>query len=118
MIDKAKWLHALHIDDHRERFHQYGDSLVLQDWLALDRTAAANKRTLYAFMRTTLDFNVSGLVFIRFFDYGWIMTVGWVFLGISVLLGGYGIARYFQVKKHYQKFLQNSPKPKALHPAP
>ncbi|MDD2748975.1 MULTISPECIES: hypothetical protein [Acidithiobacillus] len=32
--------------------------------------------------------------------------------------GGYWIARYFQVKKHDQKFLQDSPKPKALHPAP
>ncbi|MBU2743284.1 DUF202 domain-containing protein [Acidithiobacillus thiooxidans] len=114
-MDKVKWLHALHIDDHRERLHKYRDSLILQDWLALDRTAAANKRTLYAFMRTTLDFNVSGLVFIRFFDYGWIMTVGWIFLGISVLLGGYGLTRYFEVKKHYWKFLRESPKPKVLN---
>ncbi len=95
-------MNRLHIDRHREQFHRY-NSVIFKDRLALDRTAAANKRTLYAFMRTTLDFNVSGLVFIRFFNYEWIMLIGWAFLVISVILGGYGIARYFQVKRHYLK---------------
>lgn len=99
---------ALHADRHRDHFHRY-PKMIFKDWLALDRTVAANKRTLYAFMRTTIDFNVSGLVFIRFFDYPWIRAVGWAFLGISVLLGGYGLARYFQVKKHYLSLLEHTP---------
>lgn len=103
------WLDALHMDVHRRYFHCYQKKdLVLQDWLAMDRTVAANKRTLYAFMRTTLDFNVTGLIFIRFFKYGWIIGIGGFFLLISILLGGYALARYFRVKSHYQKFLRES----------
>lgn len=98
----------LHIDEHREYFHQYSkEDLVRQDWLALDRTAAANKRTLYAFMRTTIDFNVAGLIFVRFFSYPWIMAVGVVFILISVVLGGYALSRFYQVHRHYQRFLRN-----------
>lgn len=93
--------HALHTDQHREHFHKTRDPFILKDGLALDRTAAANKRTLYAFMRTTLDFAVSGLVFTHFFGYTWIMVTGWIFLMIAVALGSYGVIRYYHVKQHY-----------------
>lgn len=74
------WLDALHMDVHRRYFHCYQKKdLVLQDWLAMDRTVAANKRTLYAFMRTTLDFNVTGLIFIRFLNMVGLLVLG-VFL--------------------------------------
>lgn len=94
-----------HLDAHRHHFHQYPKKkLVLRDWLALDRTAAANRRTFYSFLRTTLDFNIAGLVLIRFFDYAWIIAVGAVFVGISVLLAAYALYRFQTVRSHYFRF--------------
>ncbi|MBU2842821.1 DUF202 domain-containing protein [Acidithiobacillus thiooxidans] len=113
----AKRWHFRFLDAHRHHFHRYPKSkLVLRDWLALDRTAAANRRTFYSFLRTTLDFNISGLVLIRFFGYSWVIAIGALFILISGFTGGYALYRFMSVRQHYRQFLLASEnfKPSAL----
>lgn len=96
-----------HLDQHRWHFHHYPEKkLVLRDWLAADRTAAGNRRTFYSYLRTTLDFLIAGLVLIRFFDYAWIIAIGIFFLVTSGFLGGYGIYRFYTVRRHYFTFMK------------
>ncbi|WMT47456.1 MAG: DUF202 domain-containing protein [Acidithiobacillus caldus] len=77
--------------------HRYpATKLVLRDWLAADRTAAGNRRTFYSYLRTTLDFNIAGLVLIRFYGYGWIIVLGVCFLAASVFLAAYAVHRFLR----------------------
>ncbi|MGK9452928.1 DUF202 domain-containing protein [Acidithiobacillus caldus] len=94
-----------HLDRHRWHMHRYpATKLVLRDWLAADRTAAGNRRTFYSYLRTTLDFNIAGLVLIRFYGYGWIIVLGVCFLAASVFLAAYAVHRFFTVRRHYFQF--------------
>ncbi|MHB1281629.1 MAG: DUF202 domain-containing protein [Acidithiobacillus sp.] len=98
-----------HLDAHRDYFHTYPKSkLVLRDWLALDRTAAANRRVFYSFLRTTLDLTIAGLILIHFFNYQSIIVIGAIFLLLSVVVGSFSYFRFLRVQSHYHKFLRES----------
>lgn len=98
-----------HLDAHRQNFHTYPKSkLVLRDWLALDRTAAANRRVLYSFLRTMLDLAIAGLVLIHFFEYQIVIVLGAIFLLLSVIVGSFSYFRFLRVQSHYYKFLRES----------
>ena len=98
-----------HLDAHRDYFHTYPKSkLVLRDWLALDRTAAANRRTLYSFLRTMLDLTIAGLVLIHFFNYHAVIIHGVLFILLSMVIGGFSYFRFLRVQSHYHKFLRES----------
>jgi putative membrane protein len=57
-----------------------GQSLTLNDYLAIDRTVLANERTLLSYTRTALTMLVIGGTCIKFFDFLWIEIVGVIFL--------------------------------------
>ncbi len=98
-----------HLDAHRHHFHVYPKSkLVLRDWLALDRTAAANRRVFYSFMRTTLDLAIGGLILIRFFHYHWVIVVGILFLLLAGILAVFSYRRYVGVRSHYHRLAREA----------
>ncbi len=98
-----------HLDAHRHHFHVYPKSkLVLRDWLALDRTAAANRRVFYSFMRTALDLVIGGLVLIRFFHYHWVIVLGALFLVLAVVIGVFSYRRYLRVRSHYHRLAREA----------
>ncbi|MHB8248523.1 MAG: DUF202 domain-containing protein [Acidithiobacillus sp.] len=92
-----------HLDAHRQRFHRYPKGkYIIRDWLAHDRTAAANKRTLYSSLRTTLDLGIAGLILVRFFHHPAIIALGLLFLILSPTALFYGLYRYRKVQSHYR----------------
>ena len=92
-----------HLDAHRQRFHRYPKGkYIIRDWLAHDRTAAANKRTLYSSLRTTLDLGIAGLILVRFFHHPAIVGLGLLFLILSPTALVYGLYRYRKVQSHYR----------------
>ena len=77
------------------------DELILRDELALDRTRLANERTLLAYARTGLMVVVTGATAIKLFGEQNLQYVfwGWVFVVIGVVIGVFGIWRFFLMAK-------------------
>jgi len=75
------------------------EDLTLRDELAIDRTVLANERTLLAYVRTALGFLVLGLSFHHFLAQVVYHVLGFVFMGIALLLFAFGVTRYLQVRR-------------------
>lgn len=75
----------------------HGKSLILADYLSIDRTLLANERTLLAYFRTSLTLLVAGASFIQFFEIVIIQIVGWIFIPFSLIIGVIGIIRYRRI---------------------
>jgi putative membrane protein len=87
---------ALTMDNPYLRFR--GQSLSLNDYLAIDRTVLANERTLLSYMRTALTMLVIGGTCVKFFDSIWIEIVGVVFLLASLAVFIIGWRRYLRMR--------------------
>ena len=68
--------------------------LTLNDHLAIDRTVLANERTILAYGRTALAMLIIGGSAIKFFESAWMLLVGVPFIVGSVVVMGWGCARY------------------------
>ncbi len=72
--------------------------LPLLDNLAANRTILANERTYLSYMRTALTMFIAGLTFIKFFEGGLIITIGWIFIPVSAATIIVGFIRYQRMK--------------------
>jgi putative membrane protein len=72
----------------------------LRDHLARERTKLAIERTLLAYIRTALAFAVVGIPGLFMFESVVIQLLGGLSLFLGVLVVGYAIFRYSQVKRH------------------
>ncbi|WP_421889206.1 DUF202 domain-containing protein [Marinoscillum sp.] len=72
--------------------------MILRDLLALDRTKLANQRTLLAFVRTSLYLVVSGIAVIKVDFLENISFLGFILVGISVIVLALGIWNYFHFR--------------------
>jgi putative membrane protein len=79
--------------------HFEAGELSLKDYLAAHRTILANDRTWLAYMRTALTLFVAGASFIQFFDSGFLVIVGWLFLPLGVFVLAIGFYRHSQYRK-------------------
>ena len=93
MLDK------IHHDIHKN-YHK-GD-LTLRDYLAAHRTILSNDRSLMGSVRTALTTFVAGISFVKFFENKTLFIIGWVFVGVSIIILAYGIVRYYHIKKMIQ----------------
>src|SRR5262249_12107356 len=75
-----------------------GQSLSLNDYLAIDRTVLANERTLLSYTRTALTMLVIGGTCIKVFDSHWIEVVGIIFLALSLMTFIVGWRRYHRMR--------------------
>ncbi len=73
--------------------------MILRDHLALDRTKLANQRTLLAFVRTSLYLVVSGIAVIKVDFLDKIRFLGFILVGISLIVLILGVWNYFYFRK-------------------
>lgn len=67
--------------------------------LAVHRTELANRRTLMAYVKTTIALCASSLALLKFLDSRWLNNIGWILLvlgGVTLLIG---FADYHRVRK-------------------
>ncbi len=71
-----------------------GREMILRDHLAVDRTIMANESSFLAYIRTALTLAVAGVSLLKLFHDSYTNVIGWVFLGLALLLFVNGAIRY------------------------
>lgn len=88
--------------------------MILRDHLALGRTVLANERTLMAYLRTAIALVITGLLLIRFSQETGVATngtIGWIMLGVSVVVALFGIWRFVMVRNQLAMIFEEVPEP-------
>lgn len=80
------------------------DTLILRDWLALDRTKLANERTALAYVRTFIGMEGAALALIKLFDVPGMRPLAWRILTRPFIwrFTGHIERRYYLVKRKSQ----------------
>ena len=73
---------------------------AVRDRLALERTKLANERTLLAYERTALGLCAAGVTLIHIFSATADHTLGWILVGVGVVLAPVGVYRFVRVASH------------------
>jgi len=84
------------------------EKIILRDYLALERTRLANERTLFAYIRTSLYLVLAGIAFLQLQGFEKIKWLGYFSLAFSVIILGFGILKYYQLKKKLKKYYSGS----------
>jgi putative membrane protein len=82
------------------------DSLILRDFLAIDRTVLANERTYLAYIRTALAMLILGISGVEFTHIVWIRVTGGSFVVLSIVTFVIGFVRYEKMKKQIKKSIR------------
>ncbi len=92
------------IDDPYAEFNR--ESMILRDWLALDRTVFANKRTFLAYSRTAIAMAVLGIAFVKLIGHQFFEIAGFllILLGISVFY--VGLREYNANTKRFKRLVE------------
>lgn len=77
--------------------------LIIRDYLARQRTTLANQRTLLSFVRTSLYFLVSGIALFEVEKLEHVKELGYVALGLSLVILIYGFYSFFNIRKKLRK---------------
>lgn len=72
-------------------------SLILRDYLAIDRTILANETSYMSYIRTSLTLIAAGATLIKFFNSDYSQALGWTFVAIGGWLAFHGYRRYNKV---------------------
>lgn len=72
------------IEDPYEQFKR--EEMILRDWLALDRTVLANKRTFLAYGRTAIALFALGIAFVKLIDHEFFEISGFVLMALGILV--------------------------------
>ncbi len=72
------------INDPYERFKR--EEMILRDWLALDRTVLANKRTFLAYGRTAMALFALGIAFVRLIHHQFFEISGFVLMALGIVV--------------------------------
>ena len=86
--------------------YQLKEDIILRDYLALERTRLANERTLFAYIRTSLNLILAGIAFLQLRYFESLQWLGWTSLAGSLVILVLGIWRYLQLRRqlnHYYK---------------
>lgn len=77
--------------------------LIIRDFLARQRTALANERTLLSYIRTSLYFLVSGTALFEVNKLSHVSGLGYLAFGLSFAFLVVGFFSYFKIKKKLRK---------------
>ncbi|MDR3191592.1 MAG: DUF202 domain-containing protein [Treponema sp.] len=80
-------------------YSRFNDSLILRDYLALDRTVLANERTLFSYIRLSLGIAAAGVGMIEILDIKAAIVSGCVLVALSPLVCVIGILRFMAMQK-------------------
>ncbi len=83
--------------------NNFDKEMIPRDYLARQRTALANDRTLLSYIRTSLYFLVSGTALIKVEDLQNIKDFGYVSFAISLVTLILGFYNYFRIKRRLEK---------------
>ena len=72
------------INDPYEEFKR--EEMILRDWLALDRTVLANKRTFLAYGRTAIALFALGIAFVRLIHHQFFEVSGFVLMALGIVV--------------------------------
>ena len=81
------------INDPYEQFKR--EQMILRDWLALDRTVLANKRTFLAYGRTAMALFALGIAFVRLIHHEFFEISGFVLMALGIVIFIIGTREYF-----------------------
>ena len=84
------------------------EEIILRDYLALERTKLANERTLLAYSRTSVYMLLGGIAFLQLKDFMAIRWIGYVTIGLSVILAVFGLFRFLQIRIHLDRYYQKT----------
>jgi len=74
-------------------------NLIIRDHLAVNRTALANERTFLAYVRTSIALVAGGFGLIKFVKDLTYNLLGWILVGIGIIVLIIGIIRFIKIKK-------------------
>lgn len=85
------------------------EKIILRDYLAIERTKLANERTFFAYIRTSLYLILAGFAFLQIEGFGSIQWLGYLSLGLSLVILLIGTFRYFRLRKILKTYYTDSP---------
>lgn len=95
---------------------QNKEKIILRDYLALERTRMANERTFLSYLRTSLYMLLGGIAFLQLKDFTNIRWLGYVAIGLAVVLIVTGVVRFYVLKRgmreHYSEAIDALEDPK------
>jgi len=74
-------------------------NLIIRDHLAVNRTALANERTFLAYVRTSIALAAGGFGLIKFIKDLTYNFLGWILVGLGIIVLIIGIIRFIKIKK-------------------
>lgn len=72
-------------------------SMILRDYLAIDRTIMTNETSFMAYVRTALALIAAGVSLVKFFNDPVMHVLGWAFVGVGSWIAIFGYHRYRQI---------------------
>ena len=91
------------------------EEIILRDYLALDRTALANERTLMSYLRTALALVIAGASALQFVDRLAVQVLAVALILAGTALAGLGVSRYRAYRRRIESISLRSSLPR--HPA-
>ena len=85
------------------------EKIILNDYLALERTRLANQRTFFSFLRTSLYLVLAGIAFLQLQGFEELKWLGYVSIVFSIVFLVAGIFTYYGLKKKLNKFYSQIP---------
>lgn len=92
------------IDDPYSEFKR--ESMILRDWLALDRTVLANKRTFLAYSRTAIAMVVLGIAFVKLIGHQFFEISGFLLILFGIIVFFIGIREYSSNTRRFRKLME------------
>jgi len=80
------------IDDPYSEFKR--NEMILRDWLALDRTVLANKRTFLAYGRTAIALLALGIAFVKLIHHDWFEVGGFFMMALGIVVFFVGLREF------------------------
>ncbi|NEW79064.1 MAG: DUF202 domain-containing protein [Gelidibacter sp.] len=84
------------------------EKIILRDYLALERTRLANERTLFSYIRTSLYLLLGGIALFQLKGFERIKWLGYVSLGLSIIILIIGIFKFNHIKYKLKKYYLNT----------
>ena len=83
---------------------QNKESIILRDYLAMERTRLANERTLLSYLRSSLYLLVGGIALLQLQGFESIKFLGYISLSLAVFCVVFGFIRYLRLNRKLMKY--------------
>jgi putative membrane protein len=92
------------IDDPYEDFKR--EEMILRDWLALDRTVLANKRTFLAYGRTAIALFALGIAFVKLIQHEFFEVAGFILMALGIAVFTVGLREFLANTARFKKLVE------------